>query len=232
MADRYETIAAYLDGSLAGEQRARFEAEMELDPSLAEEVRQWQANDALLRAAFPVSDADIDVMMLDRLGLAEPNRHIAAANDNWWSWGRIGIAGGALAASIAVAMVLFQPAPTRLVDDQQFQTAMETLPSGQGAKLASGSEIAPVLTFRASDGRYCREFSGEKVGGGIACRENGAWKIEARIARGASIGNTDEIQTASGEAPQNLDTVMDRLQASDPLDAQKEKHAISLTWKE
>ncbi|MGC1470546.1 MAG: hypothetical protein WA793_14315 [Sphingorhabdus sp.] len=232
MADRYETIAAYLDGSLTGDERLRFEAEMQADAALAVEVSQWQANDAMLRAAFPIADGGVDAAMLNRLGLAEPKKLPIAANDNRWSWGRIGLAGGAIAASLAVAIVLLQPTAKGLADEQQFQIAMESLPSGQTINLASGNPIGPVLTFRARDGRYCREFAGDRVGGGIACRSEGEWMVEATSARGADTGNSNQIRTAAGSDPAALNAALDRLGASDPLNGENEKGLISSGWKE
>lgn len=231
MADRAETIAAYLDGSLTSAERGRFEAEMQADAALAAEVRQWQTNDAMLRAAFPIADDGIDSALLDRLGLAEPKTFLVAANDNRWTWGRIGLAGGAIAASLVVALVIFQPEVDGLAGDQQFQVAMESLPSGQSSALASGAAVRPVLTFRARDGRFCREFSGQQVGGGIACRSDGVWKIEATSARGADTGNSDELRTAAGSGAAALDPALDRLGASDPLSIQKEIDVISSGWK-
>ncbi len=232
MIDRAETIAAYLDGSLASEERRRFEAEMQADARLAEDVRQWQANDAMLRAAFPIAQDRVDAAMLERLGLTEPQKLPVAANDNRWGWGRIGLAGGAIAASLAVAMVMFQPDEKGLDSDPQFQVAMESLPSGQSATLTGGDALRPVLTFRAGDGRFCREFSGEKVGGGIACRSGRQWTIEARSARGAVTGDGGEIRTAAGSDPIALDAAMERLGASDPFNGEKEKDIISSRWVE
>lgn len=232
MADRYETIAAYLDGSLTGEDRLRFEAEMQVDPTLADEVSQWQANDAMLRAAFPIAEGGVDATMLNRLGLAEPKKLPIADNDNRWSWGRIGLAGGAIAASLAVAMVLLQPTAKGLADDRQFQIAMESLPSGQTTSLASGGSVGPVLTFRAGDGRYCREFAGQEVGGGIACRSDGKWQIEAATSHGADTDNGNEIRTAAGSDPAALDAALDSLGASDPFNSENEKGLISSGWKE
>lgn len=232
MTDRAETIAAYLDGSLTGEELQRFETEMQADARLAADVRQWQANDKLLRAAFPLAKNGVDNAMLERLGLAEPKMPPVAANDNRWNWGRIGLAGGAIAASLAVAMVLFQPEEEGLERDPQFQVAMESLPSGQSATLVGGDALRPVLTFRAGDGRFCREFSGEKTGGGIACRSGRLWTVEARSARGAATVDSGEIRTAAGSDPAALDAAMDRLGASDPLNAEKEILLISVGWKE
>lgn len=235
MIDRLEQIAAYLDGSLVGDARTEFEMEMERDDALAAQVRQWRANDAILQRAFPVEESPIDGAMLSRLGLANPVAErtplSVAANDNRLPWGRAGFAGGAIAASLAVAFLLFRPAGTAPSDDPAFQAAMETLPSGETARLAIGDDIRPVLTFQAGDGRFCREYSGDNIGGGIACRTGNDWTIEAQSKQGAKTGTASEYQTAGGGGAASLGAEMDRLDASDPLSAEKEKILITMGWK-
>lgn len=234
MVDRAKLIAAYLDGSLDGDALVEFEAEMRADSALAADVQRWRSNDSLLHTAFPLDSNGINPAMLEKLGLGEPvpqARPIpVAANDNRWSWGRFGIAGGAIAASIAVTLILFQPDNQNLAGDRQFQIAMETLPSGQTLNLTEKGEVGPVLSFRAGDGRYCREFSGAQIGGGIACRSPDGWKVEAQTERGTEISTNGEIRTAAGNDPKFLNAVMDRLNASDPLDTEKENNAISNGW--
>ncbi|HMS19541.1 hypothetical protein [uncultured Sphingorhabdus sp.] len=235
MVDRAELIAAYLDGSLDGEALVAFEAEMRADSALAADVQRWRSNDSLLHTAFPLDSNGINPAMLEKLGLGEPVPHGTpiplAANDNRWSWGRYGIAGSAIAASIAVALILFQPDDQDVAGDRQFQIAMETLPSGQTLNLREKGEVGPVLSFRAGDGRYCREFSGEQIGGGIACRSSDGWTVEAQTVRGPEISTNGEIRTAAGNDPKSLNAEMDRLNASDPLDKEKENKAISSGWK-
>lgn len=234
MVDRAELIAAYLDGSLDGEALVAFEAEMQADSALAADVQRWRSNESLLHTAFPLDSNGINPAMLEKLGLGEPvpqARPIPlAANDNRWSWGRVAIAGGAIAASIAAVMVFLEPEKSGLAGNRQFQIAMETLPSGETLDLTEQGAVGPVLSFRAGDGRYCREFAGAKVGGGIACRSSDGWTVEAQTARGTEISTNGEIRTAAGNDPKSLNAVMDRLNASDPLDKEKENKAISSGW--
>ena len=191
-----ERIAAFLDGALGDAEQAAFEAELEINPALAAAVERMLGNDSLLRAAFdePIGEG-VDGALLARMGLAAPaaevidmaSRRLAPsqiANDNspgWsrWRWPL----GGAVAAAVALMVTVgFGSAGTT------FDDALDNTPSGQLAALEGSTNLTPVLSFRAGDGRYCREFSlgsGEQGGSGIACRDSGGWEVEA-LDEGAS----------------------------------------------
>jgi hypothetical protein len=55
-----------------------------------------------------------------------------------------------------------------------FDAALDTTPSGRIAALDDGTKLTPVLSFRAGDGRYCREFSlGSGAAGGSGGEDGG-----------------------------------------------------------
>ena len=227
-----ERIAAYLDGHLDDEAMAAFEAEMEQDATLADEMARLADNDALLRAAFEAPLAEkTDDMLLMRMGLATPR--VLAANDNSalirkWRWP----VGGALAASAALA--LFIQAQPGSQADAQFARAMDSMMSRQTAQMEGGATLTPVLSFRAADGRYCREYVRGGVSdtsSGIACRDEGGWTIEAQTEGSARIADSTRVETASGADDTVFAQAYARLGASDPLDAEKEQRAIADGWK-
>ncbi len=240
MTDPSEMIAAYLDGTMEGAALAAFEAELEQDETLAEEVARFAANDDLLRAAFdaPMQES-VDAAMLERMGLGSvkaddqslPSTPLAA-NDNppfWkrWQWP----VGGAIAASIALIAVLQSGQVPR--GESEFATALDSAPSATVVQLASGSSITPRLTFTASDGRYCREYLQTGEAGsetGIACRGDGGWQIEATTRGGEALPGSGGIVAASGENPVGLDAAYARLGASDPLNAETERSLIKRKW--
>lgn len=230
--NRDERIAAYLDGQMDNAAMAAFEAEMEQDASLADDVARLADNDDLLRKAFdaPLHEA-VDDAIIARMGLS--SQPVPAANDNTpfirkWRWP----VGGALAASVALA--LFMQSKPVLQADAQFASAMDSLMSRQTAQMDGGSILTPVLSFRAADGRYCREYvvsGGSNSGSGIACRDTDGWTVEAQVEASARIADSTRIETASGTDEAALAEAYTRLGASDPLDAQKEKQAIAKGWK-
>jgi hypothetical protein len=240
-----DRIAAYLDGQMSGAELAAFEAELENNPALAAALARYSANDSLLRAAFDAPmQQPVDDALLVRMGLGEPaaanlvnlaERRDAkplasAANDNagWQRW-RWPTAGAVAAALVVAVMTQTGQAPAI---DPQFAKAMESLPSGQSTAIASGETVQPLLTFKAGDGRFCREFSrqGAAAATGIACRGNAGWIIEAETGGATNLPDGGQIQTAEGADSNALDKVYDSLKASDPLDGKTENALISSGW--
>ena len=257
MGENDERVAGWLDGSLSAAEAARFEADLASNPELAEQVADWQRNDDLLRAAFNAPfEQEVDDALLARMGLATPTlasapasgstevidlaarrRSAAVANDNLprrrWALPL----GGAIAAGLALAVVLTGGpslfAPTGSAD-VRFAEAMEKLPSRTQLVLPDGGQVAPVLSFAAADGRYCREFTvsgGTRPGGGIACKGSAGWKIEARSAVGAVPADPGTIGMAGGPDGRSLDAAYARLGASDPVSVQTEQRLIAGGWK-
>ncbi len=245
-ASQDERIAAFLDGALDDAEQAAFEAELESNPALAAEVERMLENDDLLRRAFdePMQQG-VDQALLERMGLAPKSsaevidlasrRPVSAgagigANDNSPGWSRWRLPlGGAVAAALAL-MVAVSVRDT----GSAFDAALDSTPSGQLAALDDGLGLTPVLSFRAGDGRYCREFSlgsGEAGGSGIACRESDGWQVEALDQGATELAASGEIALANGADGSGLDAAYARLDAGDPLGGVAESELIADDWK-
>lgn len=223
-----ERLAAWLDGELSPEEAAAFEREMEADPALAERAADWRATDTAMAGAFaPLAAEPIDAAMLARLGLAEPAAQALAANDNPPFWRRHALPlGGALAASLAlVAFLGLQHGPVR---PDPLSLALDTTPSGQVARLADGTTVAPVLTVRARDGRWCREYR-TTADVALACREAEGWKVEAQD-KAAAPEQGGDFALAGDEQSAAIDAAYDRIGASDPLGKAEETAIIGKKW--
>lgn len=233
--DDDERLAAWLDGALSAEETEAFAAELERNPALAAKAEAWQANDHALAQALRANERPIDEALLARLGLAAAPAQAAplpAANDNpparrfgWLA------AGSALAASVAAAMMLTlrPPAPVDGLSD-----ALERTASLGTARLADGRRITPLLTVRAADGRWCREFrEGDETA--LACRAGaGRWSIEAR-GRNTDRQNTGGQETggiavAAGADPAALEAAYSKLGAADPIGTADEQALIAKGW--
>lgn len=213
---RDERISSAIDGEASKEEMMAIAA----DTDLHAQAERWRANDASLRAAFdPIAESPIDEAMLSRLGLAEPHLPVAA-NDNP-PWRRWLLPMGAVAAAL-VAMLTLGPLRSGPTD---LDRALDATPSGEIAMVAS-AELQPILTVRARDGRWCREYA-YRGNRDLACRDGGAWRLEARMRGTAS--QTGAVETAGGET--GLDQAYAALAASDPLDRDEEQAAIAAGWR-
>lgn len=220
--DREQRLAAWLDGAMAPGDAAAFEAELAQNPELASRAEAWRANDAAIRQAFaPLAKDPIDPALLHGLGLSRP-----AANDNapWWRRRRR-MLGGGLAASLVAVLLYAMPSRDEV---DALSLALETTPSLQQVRLADGQVIEPVLTVRAADGRWCREYRG---GGAIAlaCRTDGRWSPVATARAGGPDRGGGEYATAGGEGAA-LDTAYRAIGASDPVAAGQEADLIAGGW--
>lgn len=225
---REERLAAWLDGELTASERAAFEAEIAVDPELAALAEEWRANDSLIAGAFaPLAEAPIDPALLHTLGLAEPAAPLAA-NDNpvWWKRHVLPL-GGLIAASL-VAVLVVSPRNGDGARDPLSQ-ALERTPSLAQAKLPDGRSITPMLTARAADGRWCREFGdGREVA--LACRDGkGAWIVEAS-GKGSEPAGDAGFAVAAGADDTVLDAAQARLKLADPVDATAEQALIAGKW--
>lgn len=248
--DQESRISAYLDGEMDDAATAAFEADLESDPALAAALERHMSNDQLLRSAFdgPMQEST-DNALLERMGLApqksgaiidfaaaaekrEAAKTAKAANDDsppWhrWRWPALG--------TIVAALVFAFTLQTGKAPDGEdaFQMALEKNGSSQMARMGGGETLTPLLTFKASDGRYCREYSrgGGKVSGtGVACRGNDGWTNEAFAKVNTKLSDGKQIETASGSDPAALEEAYTRLDASDPIQSREEKNLISNGW--
>lgn len=216
---REEQIGAFLDGEASAEEANAIHS----DPGLHAQAERWRANDAAMRAAFdPLAEAPIDDALLAQLGLAAPYAPSApeAANDNP-PWRRWLVPAGAVAAGVAAMLALTPTSPSTGLD-----RALDTTPSGRVA-MVDGAELRPILTVRAGDGRWCREYA-YRGNRDLACRGEDAWSLEARM--GGAAANPGAIGIAGGEAGSALEQAYDKLKASDALDPAAEQAAIAAGW--
>ncbi|MBN8485597.1 MAG: hypothetical protein J0L50_12570 [Sphingomonadales bacterium] len=228
-----ERLAAWLDGAMNPADAAAFEAEMAGNPALAEQAAAWRANDRQIADALaPLATEPIDPEWLAQMGLAESTAVAPAmppaANDNpaWWQKRWVPV-GGALAAGLALVLLVVGRPPED-PQDGGLSLALDSTPALQQAQLDDGRMIEPVLTARAADGRWCREYRIGDVAG-LACREPQGWKVEAEV-EAAPATKPDEIQLAGGTDNTGIAAANARLGTADPLGAADEAALIASKW--
>jgi hypothetical protein len=198
--DRKLLLMALADG----EPDAVAVAQPRLDPVETAYVADLCAERALLRAAFPAETVGLEPARatLEAAFAARQHPRAPSARAMWLP----------LAASVLTAIVVgggtvliaerrAEDTASRAIAafraDQQLQAAafveaMDRHASGQSVawinpESATSGSVTPLRTFRAADGRWCREYRKELVAPGgtersldIACREGDAWLPTSR----------------------------------------------------
>ncbi|MCR5876768.1 anti-sigma factor [Phenylobacterium sp. J426] len=217
MKDRDLTVAAYVDGELDAQARARFEAEIAVDPSLAREVAAQRRLRARLAAAY-------DPVLAEALPL-ELTLAAQAVNDRPAK--RFGLPHWAAVAASLVAGVLV--GRTTIVEPDALAARGQLAQALDRQLAADGGPIQVGLSFQANDGRYCRTFqSAPDRRAGLACRDGGGWRL--RTVTAWAPANVD-YRTAGVDTPPEVLAAVDALIAGEPLDAAAERAARARGWK-
>ena len=226
-----ERLMAFADGELSGPERAGIEAALAEDASLRERLAAHQRLRMQVSAAFDgVLDEPPPAHLLvtaqtprtaDVVTLA--GRRAAPWSVREW---------GAMAASLVVGLfvgvgVINRQTPligageNGLVARGALAQALETqLASDQAGAIRIG------LSFRSTDGSYCRTFDLTESGtAGLACRQDGAWNL-AMTAAGAGGG---ELRQAG--ASEEILAAVDAIIVGEPLDARSEAAARDADWR-
>ena len=178
-----EMLMAYVDGELDLVSAKRVEKAAAGDPELAAEIARHRAlRDRLRREFDPLASAAppeaMVALLRDSAKVTElhPERRRRAPPLRWT------MAGGAVAAALALGIVIGQGLPGA---DSGFATRGGALVArGETARALDGQLAAAspdantriLLSFRNAEGRYCRAFE-TRAQSAIACREGGDWQV-------------------------------------------------------
>lgn len=243
-----EMLMAYVDGELDAADAAMVEAAMRADPDVSAMVsRALALRERISRAYAPVLDEPVPERLLAAAASAAPGvgkgkvvaldsaRSPRVASARAWRWPQL----AALAASVALGALI---APWLRPDGVPVM-----LDASGGALLASGElartldnrlaaedtdegEVAVGLSFRASDGRYCRTFilAPPYSMAGLACRDASGWQVSA-LGEAKPYGG--ELRLASTALPPAVLAEVDARLEDDPLDADAERAARDAGWR-
>lgn len=242
-----DTLQAYVDGELDAAGVARIEAALAQDDVLARRVRQMQALNAQLHAAFdPVLDEPVPARLSARLQpQATPTAPLTLlaggrgadatrrrAPRRWL------MPGAALAASITLLAVglWWWHAGNELVRMRNGEPyAAGVLGQALDQALASEPDAhAPVaigLSFRAADGQVCRTFTVRTppVRAGLACRTTAGWALPVL---GPSVpAEGGELRQAASSLPPAVQAAVDARLRGNVFDAQRERAARAAGWR-
>jgi hypothetical protein len=196
-----------------------------------------RASEAKPKAALKPKAADVVDLAAFRRRAAE-----AARPQKGWSRPRWGAVGAGLAACLVVGLFVGQslvpPREAPLgVSAGGVIVARGGLARALDSQLAStqGQGKDPVIigvSFRATDGRFCRTFQINQGAGlaGLACRGRGGWTapVIAQAAPGG-VGGTG-YRTAASDVPAPVIAAINGMIQGDPLDAKGEAAAKASGW--
>lgn len=233
-----EEIAAFADGELPAGREAAIREAIAADPELAKQVQRHRALSARLSQHYaPVLDEEVPDRLADLLTARkdetvvdfaaarqkqEARKREAPSRRPHWGW----IAGPALAASLAIAVILGDsdtetgagyagPQLAAVLDDQLV------------AEQPPAAETRVLLSFQDESSRFCRAYSGVS-GGGIACRDEKGWKIQRR-SEGGEAAST-EFRMAGADDGAILAEAQD-MATGPALDAAAEQAARERGWR-
>jgi len=142
----------------------------------------------------------------------------------------VGLGGIVLGHFLTTAFVSPTPGPTASLQsepDAVLLAALDELPSGKDAHGGDRS-VHVVITFSASNGRYCRVFqwrANSQAAEGVACRQNDRWQVLA-------WDGTSSIDSGfhPAGASKLIEGVVDRLGGDRALDEVREHQAMQTKW--
>jgi hypothetical protein len=89
-----------------------------------------------------------------------------------------------------------------------------------------------LVSFRATDGRYCRSFQIERGPdlAGVACRDVGGWRVNTAVTSAPAAWASTQYRTAGSTTPTAVLDSVSALIAGQALDASGESAAVSKGW--
>lgn len=248
-----EKLSAYLDGELSGEERVALETLLAADEELAARLEAL----ALANAEFTEHASRIDDIPMSG-GLARQIASLEAAGDaggtvavfrprrqlnRFFHEHRALAACAALLAGVVVWQSM-QPggvsasrmdAGGMIYAGSDLDRMLNASPSDAVVDLGEGLEGRVRFSFASAEGGYCRVADLAEAGGAsrmVACQGGDAWRVVIAAYTGSgSNGGEDLYRTASAQAAQSVETMLDALMADAPLGAEEEAGLIARKWK-
>ena len=147
----------------------------------------------------------------------------------------VGLGLGALAASkwIASDPATALVAAGTVAPGTALHDLLETAPSAAPRALGGyGVAGAPLFTFAAVDGGYCRQIEltdSRTATTAVACRRDGDWRVELAAFAPRTPG-PDGVYRPAARAPTAVDAAVDALIDGDPLSVEAESALLARGW--
>lgn len=238
-----ERLAAFVDGELSPEEAAAVVLHLADHPADQAYVDDLFAANAALAAAFgaPATERVPDAI-LDTIDGAAVRAKILP-----FRLRPVGVvAGMAMAATLAAAVVLLRPVegPTLalgpVMGGSALAEALDLMPSGTVTDLPDGREMMVLASF-AVEGGHCREVEvldpgASEVELALVCLdaeargEGAGWQVEVVLKEALATGAESGFVPASGAEVAGLTAFLDAWGAGPALTPEEEAAAIDATW--
>jgi hypothetical protein len=228
-----ETLMAYADGELDAQTRRAIEAEMAVDPEVAQEVERHRAMRAEVGGAFA---GVLDEPVPDRLVRAAKKTGQQRRQWSWPEW--TSIAAGLLIGVLAGRTLLHQPDRAGgiiVAGTDGGVIAAGALAQALSEQLSSqdGTGIDIGLSFRTKAGEYCRTFAtrASNLVVGFACRDAEAWRIDM-LSTPPRAESGGDYRMASTQLPAPIVQAIAERMRGEALDADEEAIARQRGWRD
>jgi hypothetical protein len=233
-----ETLMAYADGELDAQTRREIEAEMAVDPQVAQEVERHRAMRAEVGGAFAgvLEEAVPDRLLRAAKKTAPKTDQPARRQWSWPEWTSmaasllIGVLAGRtlLDRPHTVSGIIASGVDGRIIASGALAQALSEQLSSQDNK-----DIDIGLSFRAKSGEYCRTFgaNASNLVVGFACRDAEVWRIDM-LSTPPRTESRGDYRMASTQLPAPiLQAIAARMQG-EALDADEEAVARQRRWRD
>jgi hypothetical protein len=243
-----ELLVAFVDGELDAAQREMVGAILERDPALQRRAAEMRLSCDLLREAFPLQPPDrvperIDATARRLAGAcAQHSRH--AGRESRFPRKHAVAAGLLVCAAVSAAYFAWQRAePTRQMatalaqidPDNPLYALLESTPSALAIHVPQEDAVLrAILTFRAEDGRFCREFeilASSGASTGVACRDDGKWRTEVLLSAAAAPPSSQYYTPAAGSDDPAIAEAVEKLMQGEPMSAREEAEVLTHGWR-
>jgi hypothetical protein len=239
-----ELLVAYVDDELDDTQRDMVSSALVDNPALGRRAEEMRLSRDLLQEAFPLRP---DASVPEPIEAASNRLADACAERPSRRRKYALVAGVVLFLAGAASYVVWQTgiegtgrsvtALMRIDPDTPLYRLLESTASADVINVPEqDAAMRAVLTFRAKDGRFCREFevlASSEGSTGIACRDQDGWHAEVMLSAAVAPPNSN-YYTPAGDAQSAeaaVAEVAERLMEGDPLSAEQEARVLASGWR-
>jgi hypothetical protein len=226
-----QMLMAFVDGELAGADRARVERAAAADPALAGAIaEQRRVRERLAGHYAPVAEEPVPERLRSMLESKVVPIAPRPRRPHRLGWRELSALAATFVAGIVGAQLIrpaSQPGPVGTGPLYASATLARTLDTQLASAQPKDAPIRIGVSFAARDGRLCRTFDSGALAA-LACRGGDAWEVMTAV-RMPGAGTGEYRQAGSADAP--VMQVAQEMMAGAPFDAAAERRARDSGWR-